>query len=113
MNMKYIALLQLLIVSNLSVSQTGKSGFQTKEIFRTPEAKQGVAVDADYFYTVSSTGIGKYSKKTGTLISSWKDSPLYIIPADVILCIFFIFLLQQASFYFFSMPRQKNFTVSI
>lgn len=47
MNMKYIALLQLLIVSNLSVSQTGKSGFQTEEIFRTPEAKQGVAVDAD------------------------------------------------------------------
>jgi len=51
-------------------------------IFRTPEAKQGVAVDDDYFYTVNSKGIGKYSKKTGSLIRVWEDTTGKIVHLD-------------------------------
>ena len=74
MKIKFILLLKFLLVASLSFSQSGKAGFRTKEIFKTPEARQGVAVDANYFYTVNSTGIGKYNKLTGSLILAWKDT---------------------------------------
>lgn len=44
-----------------------------------PEAGQGVAVDARYFYAVDNTTIAKYDKKTGTLVKRWaqeKNGPL-------------------------------------
>jgi hypothetical protein len=74
MKIKLILLLKFLLVACLSFSQTEKGGFRTREIFKTPEAKQGVAVDANYFYTVNSTGIGKYDKNTGSMVLSWKDT---------------------------------------
>ena len=82
MKIKIIPLLQLLLCAGLSFSQTEKAGFQTREIFKTPEARQGVAVDANYFYSVNSTGIGKYSKATGSLVLSWKDTTGKIIHLD-------------------------------
>ena len=39
--------------------------------FMVPEAEQGVAVDARYFYAIDDTTIAKYDKKTGTLIKKW------------------------------------------
>jgi hypothetical protein len=82
MKIKFILLLQFLLVAGISFSQTGKAGFQTRKIFNTLEARQGVAVDADYFYTVNSTGIGKYNKKTGSLILTWKDTTGIIAHLD-------------------------------
>jgi hypothetical protein len=82
MKMKFIILLLLLLGDGLSFSQTEKAGFQTIKIFKTPEARQGVAVDANYFYTVNSTGIGKYNKETGSLILSWKDTTGKIVHLD-------------------------------
>jgi len=70
------------MVASLSFSQSGRTGFLTREIFKTPEARQGVAVDADFFYTVNSTGIGKYAKKTGSPVLSWKDTTGKIIHLD-------------------------------
>jgi hypothetical protein len=82
MKIRHVLLLQLLIVANLSFSQTPTIGFQTRETFKTSEAKQGVAVDADCFYTINSTGIGKYDKKTGSLLLTWQDTTGDIIHID-------------------------------
>jgi len=82
MKTKYILLLQLLLSTGLSYSQTEKVEFRTKKIFKALEARQGVAVDANYFYAVNSTGIGKYSKKTGSLVLSWKDTEGKVVHLD-------------------------------
>ena len=39
--------------------------------YEAPEARQGVAVDARYFYAVVNTVIGKYDKETGERIARW------------------------------------------
>ena len=47
--------------------------------FDVPEAGQGVAVDAQFFYAVDNTTIAKYDKKTGARIKAWaqaKGGPL-------------------------------------
>jgi hypothetical protein len=82
MKIHFFLLMQLLLIGNIAYSQDSKSGFQTVKTFKTIEAKQGVAVDKDYFYTVNSTGIGKYSKKTGALILNQKDTTGKIIHLD-------------------------------
>ena len=74
MKIKLILLLKFLLGACLAFSQLEMTGFRSKETFKTPEARQGVAVDANYFYTVNSTGIGKYDKKTGSLVLSWIDT---------------------------------------
>ena len=42
--------------------------------FAVPEARQGVAVDAQHFYAVTDRGIGKYDKYTGAQVARY-DSP--------------------------------------
>ena len=42
--------------------------------FAADEAKQGVAVDARYFYPMSNNRIGKYDMKTGKRVAQWKGS---------------------------------------
>lgn len=41
---------------------------------KAPEARQGVAVDKDCVYAISSKQIGKYDRRTGKLVASWKAS---------------------------------------
>lgn len=48
--------------------------FQEVGRFDAPEARQGVAVDADHIYAVDSTIIGKYDKKTHKLLQK-NDGP--------------------------------------
>ena len=43
--------------------------------FVVPEAGQGVAVDARFFYAIDDTTIAKYEKKTGTLVKRWEQEP--------------------------------------
>jgi hypothetical protein len=52
-----------------------------KEVRRwpAPEARQGVAVDADYFYAIVNTRIGKYDKSTGRKVGEWVGDRLRII----------------------------------
>ncbi len=42
------------------------------EEFTVPEANQGVGVDTRHFYAVDNYVIGKYDKKTGTLVKKWQ-----------------------------------------
>ena len=46
---------------------------QARELrrYKAPEARQGVAVDARYFYAVVNTRIGKYDKETGAKVGEW------------------------------------------
>jgi hypothetical protein len=46
--------------------------FEEIRRFQAPEARQGIAVDARYFYAIGTREIGKYDKKTGELIARWQ-----------------------------------------
>lgn len=46
---------------------------ETLKQFKAPDAKQGVAVDDQCFYTISNREIGKYKKETGEEVARWKD----------------------------------------
>lgn len=41
--------------------------------FKTEEARQGIAVDEQFFYAIDSRKIAKYHKKTGQLIEYWEE----------------------------------------
>ncbi len=58
-----------------AAAQTGVVRFEEMRRFPAPEALQGVAVDKKYFYAVTNRAIGKYNKKTGSLVKKWKDAP--------------------------------------
>ena len=47
--------------------------------FVAEEAKQGVAVDARYFYPINNNRIGKYDKKTGKRVAQW-EGPRALYP---------------------------------
>jgi outer membrane protein assembly factor BamB len=52
-----------------------------------PEANQAVAVDADHFYAIDNSAIGKYEKKTGKRVSGWeceRGKPLIHLDSGVI-----------------------------
>lgn len=40
-------------------------------IYDAPEARQGVAVDRQFFYALTNTVIAKYDKQTGALLARW------------------------------------------
>jgi len=61
---------------------TAQDRFETVETFTTKQAHQGVAVDDECFYTVNTKGIGKYDKKSGTLIAEFNDTTGAIIHFD-------------------------------
>lgn len=46
--------------------------------FKTDEARQGVAVDATYFYAVTNAQIGKYDKTTGQKAAAWTGDPALV-----------------------------------
>lgn len=45
---------------------------QTLRTFTAPEADQGVAVDAEYFYAADNAHIAKYTRSTGARVGAWK-----------------------------------------
>ena len=75
--MKYkilILIASILTSSKVSFSQSFDTKFETIKSFVTKEAHQGIAVDAYYFYTINSRGIGKYDKNDGEFIAEWNDT---------------------------------------
>lgn len=42
--------------------------------FKAEEARQGVAVDAEFFYAITNEAIGKYRKDNGAKAGEWKDT---------------------------------------
>lgn len=73
-----VKFLHLIILSlGFSSSLTGQQISQpVKELrrYKVPEAKQGVAVDRNYFYVINSSSITKHDKKTGILTAEWDGS---------------------------------------
>ena len=53
-------------------AQTQKATEVTR--FQVKEAKQGVAVDAAFFYVINNTSISKHTKTDGKLVKTWSDS---------------------------------------
>ena len=56
--------------------------------FKAPEANQGVAVDAECFYAITNSAIGKYRKDTGERVGGWeggKDGNIKHLNAGVAL----------------------------
>ena len=45
--------------------------FQELRRFKAPEARQGVAADADFLYVISNHDLGKYSKAGGVRLAAW------------------------------------------
>jgi len=56
-----------LLLAEISLSQT----LERVRSFHSAEAHQGIAVDARYFYPVSTTAIAKHDKETGEKIAEW------------------------------------------
>src|SRR5215212_9975990 len=55
--------------------------------FKSEAARQGVAADADHFYSVTDLGIAKHEKKTGKLVAEWKgpkDGPIIHLDSGAI-----------------------------
>ncbi len=47
--------------------------FEELHRFKAPEARQGVAVDDEFFYAIANRAIGKYRIDTGERVGGWQD----------------------------------------
>lgn len=68
-------------------AQTGQAFVEVRR-FTAPEARQGIAVDGDYFYAITNREIGKYEKETGKLVKKWDspaDGPIIHLDSGVVL----------------------------
>ncbi len=72
-----VCCLQLLIAFSClqgAISQPGLSqSVRVLKQFQVPEAKQGVAVDADFFYVINDHSITKHRKSDGKQVAAWQD----------------------------------------
>jgi hypothetical protein len=71
-----------------SIPTVARPMLQQVAEFLVPEANQGVAVDSRYFYAVDSQAIGKYDKKTGTLVKRWegaKNGPIRHLDGAIVM----------------------------
>ncbi|MGP1993005.1 hypothetical protein D9V96_014105 [Zobellia laminariae] len=48
--------------------------FKIDRTYEVPSARQGVAIDEDYFFVVNNSEIVKYTKKDGEQVAHWEDS---------------------------------------
>lgn len=62
----------ILACVSLAITFPGKREFKQIRIFNVPEARQGVAVDENYFYAVTNYKIVKYKKETGERVDGWE-----------------------------------------
>ena len=61
--------------------------FEELRRFKAPEARQGVAVDREFFYAITNHAIGKYRKDTGARVAGWEGpdgGPIIHINAGII-----------------------------
>lgn len=82
----------MIIAGFLSLLAEAASGqdrvFMEIRRFDAPEARQGVAVDADHFYVITNQSVAKYDKSTGRLVARWETSdeePLVHLNAGLVL----------------------------
>lgn len=72
-----------------SPAAVGAQGWRYVDLRRWPaaEARQGVAVDADFFYVIANHAVGKYRQDTGERVARWecpKGEPLVHLNAGVV-----------------------------
>jgi hypothetical protein len=81
------ALGALMLVFAAPLLQAAQTPLTPIAEFTIPDASQGVAVDARFFYAIDDTAIAKYDKKTGVLVKRWaqeKDGPLIHLDGGVV-----------------------------
>lgn len=52
--------------------------------YKAPDARQGIAVDKEYFYAISNTRIVKRRKDNGEMVIAWEDERLHHLNAGVV-----------------------------
>jgi outer membrane protein assembly factor BamB len=68
--MKFLPLGILLLVGCATQPELGR--LEPVRTWKTTEANQGVAVDAEHFYAIDDRAIGKYEKTTGRKVGEWR-----------------------------------------
>lgn len=81
MRLWYFIFASLVVAPSAAQAQTVSMAPQHKDVpnyqaaevrrWAASEARQGVAVDANHFYAVTNTQIGKYDKRTGAKVAEW------------------------------------------
>jgi len=87
MNRSIVILGVLILLIFTSVSCCPSRQFQEVRRFVAPEAKQGIAVDAQYVYVVGTRQIGKYDKQTAKRTARWEgeeDGPIIHLDSGVV-----------------------------
>lgn len=83
-----LALVALASAKSGAAPSTPSSGRVTEiQRFVAPEARQGVAADAEFLYVISNHALGKYRKSGGERIASWEcpeGEPLIHLNAGVV-----------------------------
>ena len=69
-----LAALSIAITASASAAAQERPGAAVIARWPAEEARQGVAVDAGYFYPNSNNRIGKYDKKTGRRVARWEGA---------------------------------------
>src|SRR5262245_31845308 len=78
-----------LLFSAPLVADEPAASWKHEELRRFPakEANQGVAVDAEFFYAITNSAIGKYRKDNGERVGGWKgekDGPIVHLNAGIV-----------------------------
>ena len=68
--MKFLPLGILLLVGCATQPELGR--LDSVRTWKTTEANQGVAVDAEHFYAIDDRALGKYEKATGRKVGEWR-----------------------------------------
>lgn len=81
---------RIVVAFALAALTFGARAQQLEEVARynAPEARQGVAVDAQHFYAISDRAIGKYEKASGKLLAKWegpKDGAVIHLDSGVVI----------------------------
>ncbi len=68
----YIYAIFVIVLLCLSTTVLAQRKFEEVKVFEVPEARQGIAVDENYFYVIDTRGIAKYDKESGELVKKWE-----------------------------------------
>jgi len=73
----------------LSAATPGPNGWRFEELRRipAPEARQGVAADAEFLYAINNHALGQYRKSTGERVAGWEcpeGEPLTHLNAGIV-----------------------------
>ncbi|MGH8020163.1 MAG: hypothetical protein ACREIA_18170, partial [Opitutaceae bacterium] len=68
---RYILTLACLVFTGSPLASAAREHHELQR-YSVPEARQGVAVDAEFFYAITNTAVGKYRRADGTRVAHWE-----------------------------------------